>query len=138
MPLRPLTPNFAVAPQIALDETAAIAAAGYKAVVVNRPDHEDPGQPTMAEMRAAVEAAGMAFVEIPISSGQFTPDAVDATRAAIDAHDGPILAYCRSGTRSATLWALAEAPRKGADAVIAAAAEGGYDLSPLRAHLARG
>ncbi|MEM6491518.1 MAG: TIGR01244 family sulfur transferase [Pseudomonadota bacterium] len=138
MPLRPVTPDFAVAPQIAVDEIPAIAAAGYKTVIVNRPDGEDPGQPTMDEMRAAAEAAGMTFVEIPVVSGRFTPDAVDATRSAIETAGGPVFAYCRSGTRSVTLWALAEASTRGADAVIAAAADAGYDLSPLRPHLQGG
>lgn len=137
MDIRSVTPDFAVAPQIPIQDAAAIAAAGFKTVIVNRPDGEDPGQPDMAAMREAVEAAGMAFVMIPIASGRFTPDAVAETQNALARHDGPTLAYCRSGTRSVTLWALAEAPRLGADAVIAAAGGAGYDLSPLRPYLER-
>jgi len=137
MDIRSVTPAFAVAPQFALHEVAAVAEAGFKTVIVNRPDHEAPGQPTMAAMRAAVEAAGMAFVEIPIASGQFSPDALIATQDALAAQPGPHLAYCRSGTRSVTLWALAQAPRDGADAVITAAARAGYDLAPLRPYLER-
>lgn len=138
MDIRKVADDFAVAPQIPLDAVGAIAEAGFKTVIVNRPDGEDPGQPDMAAMRAAVEAAGMTFVAIPITSGQFTPEAIVETQDALAASDGPTLAYCRSGTRSVTLWALAQAPSTGAEAVIAAAGGAGYDLSPLRPYLERG
>ncbi len=105
---RPLTPDFAVAGQITPEQIAEIKAAGYRSVICNRPDDEQPGQPSVAAVRAAAEAAGLAFRHIPVSGGIFPPDAVAATAAALDELEGPIFAYCRSGARSTTLYSMAQ------------------------------
>jgi uncharacterized protein (TIGR01244 family) len=131
--LRPLDPTIAVAPQITPNDVPAIAAAGYVAIVNNRPDGEEPGQPAGDAIRAAAEAAGLAYTAIPITQAGFSRPQVDAMRAAMAAADGPVLAYCRSGTRSCNLWALARAAQgDDADAVTAKAAQAGYDLRALR------
>ena len=108
MDYRPLTQDFAVAGQITPEQIAEIKAAGYRSVICNRPDGEQPGQPSVASVRAAAEAAGLVFRHIPVSGGIFPPDAVAAPAAALDELDGPIFAYCRSGARSTTLFSMAQ------------------------------
>ncbi|MCZ8193205.1 TIGR01244 family sulfur transferase [Brevundimonas sp.] len=135
MDIRPLDPALHVAPQIALEDVPALKTAGYAALISNRPDGEEPGQPDAATVRAAAEAAGLAFVHIPVSMSSLGPEEVEALRHALDTLPGPALAFCRSGTRSAILWALSQAGDRQADELIAAAAAAGYDLSGLRSQL---
>lgn len=131
-----LTDTVAVAGQIAPEDVAAAAAAGFTHVVNNRPDGEERGQPACAAMRAAAQAAGLGYTPIPVDHSGFDMGQVEAMAAVLDAAPGPVLAFCRSGTRSANLWALAEARRGGdPDAIIAAAARGRYDVSGLRSAL---
>jgi uncharacterized protein (TIGR01244 family) len=131
--LRTIDPTITVAPQIALDALPELAAAGFTAIVNNRPDGEDMGQPTGAEIAAAAEAAGLRYTAIPITHAGFSHPQIDAMAAVLADADGPVLAYCRSGTRSCNLWALA-AVKAGAnpDAAMAKAAAAGYDLTGLR------
>lgn len=132
-----LTDAVSVAGQIGPADIAAAAAAGFTHIVNNRPDGEEYGQPECAAMRAAAAAAGLGYTAIPVDHRGFDMGQVAAMAAALDAAPGPLLAFCRSGTRSANLWALAEAKRGGdADTIIAAAASGRYDVSGLRATLA--
>lgn len=131
--IRPLNDRFAVAPQIEPEDLPAIAAAGYVAVVNNRPDGEEPGQPSAAAIRAAAEAAGLVYHEVPVTQAGFAPMQLDAMRAALVAADGPVLAYCRSGTRSCNLWALAAAREgRNPDLLVGQAQAAGYDLSGMR------
>ena len=134
--IRPLNDRVAVAPQIRADDLPAIAAAGYVAVVNNRPDGEEPGQPAGEDIRAAAEAAGLAYHAVPVGPAGIGPAQLDAMAAALAAADGPVLAFCRSGTRSCNLWALAAA-RAGRDPalLVAQGAGAGYDLSGLRPSL---
>ncbi|WP_375392135.1 TIGR01244 family sulfur transferase [uncultured Sphingomonas sp.] len=131
--LRPLNDRVAVAPQIDPEDMAAIKAAGFVAVVNNRPDDEEPGQPGGEAIRAAAAAAGLGYQAIPVTHAGFSHPQLDAMAAALAAADGPVLAYCRSGTRSCNLWALAAA-KAGRDPalLVAQAAAAGYDLSGLR------
>ena len=131
--IRALNDRVAVAPQIHADDLPAIAAAGYVAVINNRPDGEEPGQPAGAAIRAAAEAAGLSYHEAPVGHMGIGPAQLDAMTAALAQADGPVLAYCRSGTRSCNLWALAAA-RAGRDPalLVAQGAQAGYDLSALR------
>lgn len=132
-----LTDAVSVAGQIGPADIATAAASGFTSVVNNRPDNEEPGQPSCADMRAAAAAAGIAYTAIPVDHRGFDMAQVAAMAAVLDAAAGPVLAFCRSGTRSANLWALAEAKRGGdADTIITAAASGRYDVSGLRATLA--
>jgi uncharacterized protein (TIGR01244 family) len=136
--IRPVTPNFAVAPQIRGDDFAQIAAAGYRMVINNRPDGEALDQLSDANARAAAEAAGLAYAFIPIS-GQPRPEQVEQTSAALAQAAGPTLAYCRSGTRSIMTWALAQAASGQAtpDQIVGLAARAGYDLVGLKGALER-
>lgn len=125
-----VTPNFAVAPQIAAADVAAIARHGYVMIINNRPDHEQPGQPTAADMAAEAKAAGLAYRHIPFA-GRPTPDQVAAVRSAIAEAGGPVLAHCRSGTRSITAWALGEqaSGARSRDELLSLALAAGYDLA---------
>lgn len=119
------------APQIGLDDVPELARLGIRRIVSHRPDSEEPGQPSAAEMSAATTAAGMEFVHAPVS-GMPGPDAVKATAGALE--DGsPVLMFCRSGTRSTFAWALAmrSLDRADADTLRTTAAAAGYDLSRL-------
>ncbi|MCC2977734.1 TIGR01244 family phosphatase [Sphingomonas sp. PL-96] len=131
--IRTIDSKVSVAPQILPVQMPDIAAAGFVAIVNNRPDDEEPGQPSGAEIQAAAEAAGLAYTAIPVTHAGFGHGQLDAMRAALDAADGPVLAYCRSGTRSCNLWALAEA-KNGTDSaeLVEKAAGAGYDLSGIR------
>lgn len=131
-PFRTLDETITVAGQIQPADVTKAAAAGYRLIVNNRPEGEEPGQPTGAEIRAAAEAAGLAYVAIPVDHSGFREPQVAAMRAALESADGPALAFCRSGTRSTFLWALARASLGDSPAELAAkAAEQGYDISPL-------
>lgn len=127
-----ITSDIAVAPQITPQDCAGAAAAGFTAIICNRPDDESPGQPSAAEIATAASAAGLRFAHIPVDASGIG-EAQIAAMAAEMAVGGPMLAYCRSGTRSTHLWAMAAASRGGdPDAIIAAAAGGGYDVAGMR------
>lgn len=134
----PLDDTISVAGQLRPQDIAAAAAAGYATIVNNRPDGEQPGQPADAEMRAAAKAAGLAYHAIPVGHAGLSSTQVDAMRTAIDEANGPLLAFCRSGTRSTMLWALARS-RMGDDpaTLFGKAAAAGYDLTPIRPMLGR-
>lgn len=130
MPPRPLSPTVWTSPQLSPDALAELAAAGVRRIISNRPDGEDPGQPTAAGMEAAARAAGMDFDWIPVT-GMPAPAQVSAA-AALLADGRPTVMFCRSGTRSAILWAMSERLRGvDADELRAAAAAAGYDLARL-------
>lgn len=135
-----ITDTVSVAPQISADDVAQAAAQGFAAIVNNRPDGESHDQPPGAEIAAAAHAAGLAYVAIPVDHSGFNLEQVDAMVAALQ--QGPVLAYCRSGTRSCNLWALAAARAGGdPDAIITAAGHGGFNVAgllPLLRQLAGG
>lgn len=125
--------SISVAPQIAAEDMAFLAEQGFTYVINNRPDEEEIGQPEGEAIRAAAEAAGLGYAAIPVTHAGFSSAQVEAMAAALAEAKGPVLAYCRSGTRSCNLWALAEAARGGDPAEITAkAAQAGYDISGIR------
>jgi uncharacterized protein (TIGR01244 family) len=130
---RQLNEHVFASPQIGLDEVAQAAAQGIGLIVNNRPEGESDDQTPGAEIEAAATAAGLGYVAIPVTHAGFSETQVEAMAKALSASAGPVLAYCRSGTRSTLLWALAEASR-GTDPgeLAAAAARAGYDLGPIR------
>lgn len=132
MDIRALTPTYAVAPQVAPEDFAAIRAAGYVTVIDNRPDGEIPPELQTGAMRAAAEAAGLAFVANPVVGGAITEENVTSQAAAIATSPGPVFAYCASGNRSSVVWALAHAGRMSADELIGIPARFGYSLEWLR------
>jgi uncharacterized protein (TIGR01244 family) len=133
---RRVTPDFSVAGQIDATDVAKIAGLGFKILVNNRPDREEPGQPSAAEIKAAADAAGLRFLNLPYA-GQTPPNVVAETAALLEEARAPVLAYCRTGTRSIKAWALAAAlsGTKRPDEIIALAAKAGYDLEGARGAL---
>ena len=128
-PFRSVVPGIAVAPQIQPEDAARAAGDGYTRIVNHRPDGEEPGQPTSAEIEAAAKAAGLAYVHVPVR-GMPTAEQVDLVAAAVAAAEGPTLLFCRSGTRSIITWSLGEVAQGGDRADLAAkGAAAGYDLS---------
>ena len=130
MDIRTLSEGFAVSPQIEPGDAPAIAEAGYATVICNRPDAEVPPALSADALRAAVEAAGLRFVDLPATRETIGDALIAAQKEA--AEGGQTLAYCASGTRSSILWALGQAGERPADEILEAAARAGYDLSALR------
>lgn len=108
MTITEITPDYSVASQIAVADVAGIAARGFRAIMCNRPDGEDPGQPEVALIRAEAEARGLGFAFVPVVSGRIAADDVAAFDAALADLPAPVLAYCRSGTRCRILWTSAK------------------------------
>ncbi|MBP8231659.1 MAG: TIGR01244 family phosphatase [Rhizorhabdus sp.] len=130
---RKIDDSISVAPQISVEDVAAAAAQGFRMVINNRPEQEEPGQPSGDEIREAARAAGLAYVAIPITHGGFSLNQVEAMRDALAKAGGPVLAFCRSGTRSTFVWALARGLEgEDADTLAAKAAAAGYDISPIK------
>ena len=131
--MKRLDEQVTVSGQVRPEEVAAL---GVAMIVNNRPDGEEPGQPSSDEVAAAAAAAGVEYRHIPVSGGIALPQ-VALMAEALGSAQGPVHAFCKSGTRSTFLWALARS-RMGDDAeeLAAKAAAAGYDLSPIRAFLA--
>lgn len=137
MDLKRINEHISVSPQINPVDLVAIKAAGFVTVINNRPDGESPDQPSSAQMQAAAEAAGLAYHYIPLGRDGVSPDMVAETEAVLEGSNGPVFAYCRSGTRSTTLWALSQAGKLPAQEIVSAAAQAGYDMSHLLGHLSQ-
>lgn len=130
---RKLTDDFYASPQIEAADMAAAKALGITLIVNNRPDGEEAGQPDSAQIAAAAKDAGLDYIAIPITPAGFNRAQIEALREALAEAEGPVLGFCRSGTRSTFLWSLAQAANGVApDAIAARANAAGYDISPLR------
>ena len=135
-PFRQLTDRVYASPQIGLDDVAEAARAGFGLIINNRPEGESDDQTAGDAIKAAAEAAGLAYVAVPVTHAGFSEWQVKAMAQALASTDKPVLAYCRSGTRSTLLWALAEASHGASPHSLSAnAAQAGYDLTPVRAML---
>ena len=132
MVVKHVSKSFAVSPQLAPEELQQLSDQGFGTLICNRPDREDPDQPRAELMRAAAQEAGMDFHHIPVSGGEFPGHAVSGFRKARKEATGKVLAYCRTGTRSITLDALANPEDLAVEERLARAHEAGYDLSALR------
>ncbi|HTJ98657.1 MAG TPA: TIGR01244 family sulfur transferase [Bordetella sp.] len=109
VPINRLTETFAVAPQLSPDDMAAVAAAGYKSVIINRPDYEGgPTQPTAADVSQAALSAGLTVEYQPVVSGAMTADDVARFTELLHTLPQPILAYCRSGGRCTNLFVASQ------------------------------
>lgn len=130
---RRLTDTMLASPQITVADVATAKEAGVTLIVNNRPEGEAEDQTPGPEIEAAARAAGLDYLAIPIGHSGFSQPQVEALAEALDRAEGKVLGYCRSGTRSTLLWALAQASRgEDPEAVAAAAAQAGYDVSPVR------
>lgn len=137
MTFKSLTPSLSVTSQPSNADVARAAQEGFRAIIDNRLDGEEPGQISAADMRQLAATHGMAFAHVPVILTKIGGDDVADMAAALARLEGPVLAYCRTGTRSTTLWALSQAGALPADKIIATAADAGYDLAALRARLER-
>ncbi len=127
-----LTAAISVSPQISVTDVAEARDQGFAVIINNRPDDEQAGQPTGAEIAAAARVAGLHYVAIPVDHSGLSLSQVEAMQVEMADAKGPVLAYCRSGTRSTHLWALAEARTGGdPDAIVAAAEAGGFPLKSM-------
>ena len=137
MAFKKITPSFSAAPQLTRNDVAAAARAGYRSIVSSRPDGEEPGQPSAQDMARLAEEHGLACAHVPIVPGTATDADADRMKEALTTLPGPTLGFCRSGTRAATLWALAEADQTDPATIIGQAKAAGYDLADLKPALAR-
>jgi uncharacterized protein (TIGR01244 family) len=135
--LKRINDSVSVSPQISPEDVAAIKAAGFVAIVNNRPDGESPDQPAGAVIEKAAHDAGLDYHYIPLGREGVSPQMVEDTKAVLEGSAGPVFCYCRSGTRSTTLWALSQAGKQPATEIISAAANAGYDMSHLAGHLSQ-
>lgn len=138
MKLAVLTPNVTALAQPSAHDIADLAQRGYRSVIGNRPDGESDDQPSWAELEAAAAQQGLESRHIPVVMGQITDEQVAEFREALETLPKPVAVFCRSGTRAALLWALANQANLTVDERIAIAAKEGYDLEPFRQRLSRG
>ncbi|MEO0402686.1 MAG: TIGR01244 family sulfur transferase [Pseudomonadota bacterium] len=132
MDIRQITPTYFVAPQIDPADMGDIAAAGITTVICNRPDEEVPAPLQADALEAAAHAAGLVFVRLALTHQTMTPQNVALQMSHAADANGPVLAYCASGTRSTVVWCFGQAGDMATDDILAAARAGGYDLGNLR------
>src|SRR5258707_7785340 len=132
-----LTPEISVTKQLTAQDVADAAAQGYRAILSNRPDGEEPGQLRAADIEELASRHGMAFEHVPVVSGAITDADVAKMRVALGGLASPVLAFCRTGTRSATLWALTQTGAMEPHAILRATANAGYNLDSLLPRLTR-
>ncbi|TNE75813.1 MAG: TIGR01244 family phosphatase [Gammaproteobacteria bacterium] len=131
MDIRKIDETISVSPQITVDDVAELARLGFRTIVANRPDHEEPGQPLMSDIEQAAKTHGLDWVYLPVESGNITDTDVDSFAPMIRDAEKPVLAFCRSGTRCTILWALSAARTEEPASVVARARNAGYDISGL-------
>lgn len=129
---RKLTDTYSVSPQILPEDAAAIREAGFVMVLCNRPDEENPAPLQAEAMRQAVEAEGLRFAVLPLTHQTMNAENILKQQELVAGAEGPVLAYCASGTRCTVIWALGNAKTLGPDVVIETAREAGYDIGGLR------
>jgi sulfide:quinone oxidoreductase len=138
MQLRKITNKVTVSPQINADDMAAIKDAGFRAIICNRPDGEGADQPSFEEIEAAAKAVGIEARYVPVQSGMVTDEDVADFGRALEEMQRPLLAYCRTGTRSATLWSFHEAKHRPMPEILAATKAAGYDMNGVARRIANG
>ncbi len=138
MDLKKITEKTSVSPQIKPDDIATIKDAGFRAIICNRPDGEGTDQPSFEEIEAAAKKAGLEAAYVPVTSGMVRDEDVEAFGAALRDLPRPVLAYCRTGTRSATLWSFHESKRRPIHEILVATKAAGYDMNGVARRIANG
>jgi sulfide:quinone oxidoreductase len=133
--VKPLADDVCVCAFVAPEKLADLAP-NFRTIINNRPDAEEPGQPSSAEIEAEARRLGLDYLHLPVVPGKITDDVAKRFGVAIAQRKGPILAFCRTGTRSATLWALSQSGKRSHDEILRTAAAAGYDLSGIAPRLA--
>ena len=135
MDIKTIAPDFSVSPQLTAQDVGLAASKGYRAILINRPDGEASEQPNHEEIFAAAERHGLNVRYIPVTPGDITRADVSNFATAMRELPAPVLAYCRTGTRSVSLWALLQAGHLSADSILKTASDAGYDISGLKDRL---
>jgi sulfide:quinone oxidoreductase len=138
MELKKITEKTTVSPQIMPADLDAIKAAGIRAIICNRPDGEGADQPSFEEIAAAAKKVGIEARYVPVQSGMVRDEDVEAFSAALKDLPRPVLAYCRTGTRSATLWSFHESKKRPMPEILAATKAAGYDMNGVARRIANG
>jgi sulfide:quinone oxidoreductase len=131
MAIHELNASISAADQIAPDQIADIAKLGFKSIVCNRPDGESADQPLFGQIEAAAQAAGLDVAYLPVVAGQITDEHAHQFEQLMAQLPQPILAYCRTGTRSTILWSLAQAKKMSVPDILRTAGQAGYDMSAI-------
>jgi len=132
--VKPLADDIWVSAFVSPENLAELAPR-FRTIMNNRPNGEEPGQPSSAEIEAEARRLGLDYVHLPVVPGKISQEQAAVFGDAIACRDRPILVFCRTGTRSATLWALSQAGRRSPEEIIGIAAAAGYDLSALKPNL---
>ena len=135
MHINRLSPDYSVAPQIVIEDVATIVNAGFKSVICNRPDQENPVPCQIEAIKAVALAAGLEFAENVFDSDSFGSDKVERQIELLKKMPGPVLAYCASGNRCSVIWAFSLAGTLEIDTILEATTHAGYQLSHLRPQL---
>ena len=138
MDIKKITDKVSVSAQISVDNISEIKKAGFRAIICNRPDGEGADQPSFGEIEKAAKKAGLIAAYVPVESGMVTDENVSEFGAALKDLPRPVLGYCRSGTRSATLWSLHEAQKRPLAEILAATKVAGYDMNGVARRIANG
>lgn len=138
MEARKINDQISVSPQISPDDLKAIAAMGFRSIICNRPDGEAADQPTYEEIKVAAQQSGLECRNLPIISGKVQDSDSDAFGQALMELPGPVFAYCRTGTRSATLWSLSQANTLESAEILAATKAAGYDMAGVVRRIVNG
>lgn len=138
MDYKTVTESLSVSPQIAVDDIQAIAKAGFRSIICNRPDGEGADQPTFEEIETAAETLGLAALYLPVASGKVRDEDARSFGEQTAALPKPILAYCRTGTRSVTLWALSQGADRPLPEIMEKAKSAGYDMGGVVRRIAAG
>lgn len=132
MEIRKLTDSISVSPQVAIEDIKAIAEAGFKTVICNRPNGESDDQPDLALIESECQKHGLIYVSQPVISGNISDQDVEAFDQFLASAQTPIFAFCRTGTRCTMLWGMAEGSRQPSQTIIEIAANAGYDLNGIK------
>ena len=135
MQFNTLSDDYSVSPQIDVADVPSIAQAGFKSVICNRPDQENPESRQIEAIKAAVEAAGMDFAENIFDPSSFGPNKIERQAELLAQLPGPVFAYCASGNRCSVVWAFTQAGRVATDHILDATTRAGYQLAHLRPQL---
>lgn len=138
MGARKLTPELSVAAQIVASDIDAIRAAGFRAIICNRPDGEGADQPNFDEIDQAAKRVGLETRYLPAESGKVSDEEGEKFGALMQELPKPVLAYCRTRTRSTTMWALSQARNRPMPEIVETAKSAGYDLGALVRRIANG
>ena len=138
MDIKALTPHLSITPQVMVAELEAVAQMGFKAIICNRPDGEGPDQPSFSEMEQAALAHGLQMRYLPAESGKVRDEDGKAFGELLATLPAPVLAYCRTGMRSTTMWALSQSGITPLPQILEASQRVGFDMKALVQRIANG